>query len=97
MVAKIRSEMPEIDPFEAMKVLEQLAQADVGFNLSRLGPAILWISRRLSRGSHRSMFGPPTSVFLCLSPWLDNIMNVVPRITGPHVAGKNHTDKTFFN
>src|SRR5690349_18445976 len=30
MVAKIRSEeTPEIDPFEAMKVIEQLAQADV--------------------------------------------------------------------
>jgi hypothetical protein len=43
------------------------------------------------------MFGPPTSVFLCFSPQLDNIMNVVPHVTGPRVAGKNHADKTFFN
>jgi len=24
-------------------------------------------------------------------------MNVVPRVTGPRVAGKNHADKTFFH
>jgi len=34
-------------------------------------------------------------VFLCFSQ-RGNMMNVVPRVTGPRVASKNHTEKTFF-
>jgi hypothetical protein len=42
------------------------------------------------------MFCPPSSVFPGFSPQLDNIMNVVPRIAGPCVPGKNHAHQTFF-
>jgi hypothetical protein len=36
----------------------------------------------------------PRSLLLGFSPQLDNIMNVLPRVTGPRVAGKNHADQT---
>ena len=34
-------------------------------------------------------------MFLCFSQ-RGNMMNVVPRVTGPRVASKNHAEKTFF-
>jgi hypothetical protein len=36
-------------------------------------------------------------MFLSCLPQLDNIMNIVPRVAGSRVAGKNHADQTFFH
>jgi len=47
----------------------------------------------IPRGSHRSMFGPPTSHSSASQP--ENITHVVPPVTGPRVAGKHHADQTF--